>query len=334
MNAAVMTQAAAMFGWACAFRDRNDLALDWARHELAPEPTWVSLESLREACGSMVAFDNGEGASVLYGFRPRRGKQMALVVGNERRGIPPDTLRTADHLVQVPMASKRVNCLNVAAASAVALYYLSRGGGGQMFTRKNPHRNRPELLLLGAGDHIELGSTIRSAAAFGWNRAFVEDRSGVWFGVERVARSEGRAAARRGKNSIRLIPTKSDRTFAFEEACVVTTGERGRGLSKVNLARGPSQLVVLADEQSVELEELELGRLARNVRYVNLELPGSDFQYHYRLTSTIALAEVARQVGVRAPKTRRGARPPLYDMALRTLQESGEVVELDELTGY
>ena len=55
-------------------------------------------------------------------------------------------------------------------------------GGGKLHARADPHRSRPELLLLGAGDHVELGSTIRSAAAFGWNRALVEDRAGVWFG--------------------------------------------------------------------------------------------------------------------------------------------------------
>jgi len=50
-----------------------------------------------------------------------------------------------------------------------------------MAERNDPRIRRPELLLLGAGDHFELGSTIRSAAAFGWERAFIEDRHSFLF---------------------------------------------------------------------------------------------------------------------------------------------------------
>lgn len=333
-NAQVMQQAAAMFGWQCAFRDRGAMVEGWRERELGPEPQLIELDAIRSQSDPLLAFDNQDGASTLYGYRPPGGTALTLVVGNERRGIANDTLRAADHLVQVPMVSKKVNCLNVAAASAVGLYYLSRGGGGQLFTRKNPHQSRPELLLLGAADHVELGSTIRSAAAFGWRRAFVEDREEVWFGVDRAARSEGRAAARRGKNAISLISTTAKRQFGFEEAVVVNSCGRGRELSKTNLARGPKQLVVLADEAAQQLDDEDFSRLAPQVKFAHLKLNSSDYNYHYRLNATIALAEVARQVGGRAPKSGRGKRPPLYDLALRALAESGEPIGWDELMTY
>ncbi len=336
-NALTLRHAAEMFGWGCAFRDRADLLDDWADKGLGSPPERLSLEQIREGCDPIIAFDNGEGARPLYGFRPGRSDRLALAVGNERRGIAPDLVRAAKHRIHVPMASRRVNCLNVAAAAAVALFYVSRGGGGKLYTRADPHRNRPELLLVAGEDHVDLGSTIRSAAAFGWNRAFVEDRSGVWFGCDRVVRSQGRAAARRGKNAIRLVPTRQDRRYGFEEACVVSLQPGGRPLCRANLARGPRQVIVLADEGSVDAAGEDWGRLARTVRPVTIDVPAgrSDFDYHYRLASAIALAEVARQVGVRTPKVRRKARPPVYDRSLRTLaKETGEVVLLADLEDY
>ena len=75
-----------------------------------------------------------------------------------------------------------------------------------MPSRPDPTSRRPELSLLGPGDHFELGSTIRSAAAFGWERALIEDRHDVWFNCDRAVRSEGRAAARRARNEILLLP--------------------------------------------------------------------------------------------------------------------------------
>ena len=95
--------------------------------------------------------------------------------------------------------------------------------------------------------------------------------------------------------------------------------------------------MVLADEEHVDLEAEELKRLARTVHHVTLDLPTgkAEFVYHYRLSSTIALAEIARQVGARAPRVRKRPRPPLYDRTLETLlADYGETVTLAELTEF
>lgn len=336
-NARAMVHAAEVFDWRCAFRDRNGLIDDWRSKELGPPPSSLSLDEIRGLCEPLVALDNAEGAVPLYGFQPGPLDRLALAVGNERRGLAGDLVQASRHRVFVPMASRRVNCLNVAAAAAVGLFYLSRGGGGKLYSRADPNRNRPELLLIGGGDHVELGSTIRSAAAFGWTRAFVEDRAGVWFGGDRVVRSEGRAAARRGKNTIRLAPVASDRRYAFDEACVVRMRPGGRPLARSNLARGLRQLVVLADETRADVADEDWGRLAKRTTHVSLDLPVVDLEstYHFRLASAIALAEIARQVGVRAPKAKRRPRPPLYDRLLRLLlEDEGELVDLADLEAY
>jgi hypothetical protein len=258
------------------------------------------------------------------------------MVGNERRGLSYECAKLATDKVQVPMFSRRINCLNVAASSAVALYYLRGTRVGSMAIRGEPNNRRPEVLLLGAGDHVELGSAIRSTAAFGWGRVFIEDREQVWFGCERAVRSEGRAAARRGKNEILCVPCTTGATHGFARVTVITTREVEAPVHRVNLARGPSQLVVIPDEKHVDQSLEAWSRLGKEVEFAHLQIPAMDFQYHYRLMATIALAEISRQVGRRPPiKVRPVGRPPIYDHRLARLAEAvGQIVSLKELLDY
>lgn len=58
------------------------------------------------------------GASVL-----KKEPRLALILGNEDRGLSEETLAGCDHIVKIPMA-EGVDSLNVAAASAVAFWEL------------------------------------------------------------------------------------------------------------------------------------------------------------------------------------------------------------------
>ncbi len=324
-NASALVAAASMFGWDCAFLDRAGLGLAPA---LAPEDLG--------GYSPVLALENVPGAESIHGFT-LAGPRPALLVGNERRGISRDLLDRVDRTIEIPLASRRLDTINVAAAAAVALYYLARGGGGKLRTRAEPNRHRPEVLFLGPGDSIELGSALRSAAAFGWGRVLVDDRSNVWFGTDRVTRSLGRGAARRSRNAIHVLP--AGRLHAFDEACVVTRGE-GEPLHRVDLARGPRQLLVIADEGALDVARENLGRLAPRVRLASLDLPRPDFQYRFKLVASIVLAEAGRQVGVRLRPGRGRARPPFYDRALPLLadevgvplaQDRGFAVALEDL---
>lgn len=321
-NAEALREVAAMLGWSCVLHDRAGLG--------GALPT-VTLDGLA-GFSPLVAVENAPGADDVYGFRLPPGPRPALVVGNERRGISREVLDRAQRTVQIPMASRQLNTINVAAAAAVTLYYLSRGGGGKLHTRADPERHRPELLMIGPMDEIELGSAIRSAAAFGWSRLYLEDRRGVWFETDRVTRSLGRGAARRGRNAIRVIPTAPDRAFAFDEAVVVTAGNGAEPLHRVDLARGPDQLVVVADEGAVDIAAEDLGRLASRVRVVGLDLPSAG--HRLRLVASIALAEVARQVGVGKKRPGPGRpRSPAYESAVETLvvEPGGELMLVRDL---
>ncbi len=334
-NAVVMKHAAAMFGAACRFRDTKGLAQPVAGVAPAGETfSTIATDQIRGLHSRIVAFDNLPGVVEVYGYQP--GHDFAVLVGNERRGLSYDCVKLATDKVQVPMLSRRINCLNVAAASAVALYYLGGTRVGPMAVRGEPGNRRPEVLLLGPGNHVEIGSAIRSTAAFGWSRVFVEDRKQVWFGCDRAVRAEGRAAARRGRNEITCIPFPPGAPHAFKRVTVITTRRTDTPVHRMNLARGPSQLVVIPDESCVEVSTESWARLGAELEYAHLQIPVAEFTYHYRLAATIALAEVSRQVG-RRPTARvaKEARPPIYDHRLAGLAEAaGQIVRLEELMEY
>jgi hypothetical protein len=334
-NALTMIHAAKMFDVGCCFRDTKGLRdspilLDGVDgHFPAVTEHEVLLMHRR-----IIAFDNLKGARDVYGFRP--GTNFAIVVGNERRGLTHTIRKLATDAVEIPMMSRKINTLNVAAASAVALHYLGNVTVGPMRQRSHPEKRRPELLLLGGMNHIELGSAIRSATAFGWRRAFVEDRKGIWFGSDRVTRSEGRAAARRGRNSIRLVPCSAEVSHKFPEVIVITATSAGKPLQRLNLARGVRQLIAIPDESGVNINDEDWSRLGRKIEFAHLDLPVIDFDYHYRLIATIAMAEISRQVGRRRPGARKPRRwEPVYDRALGLLSDTaGEDVWLEDLLDY
>jgi SpoU rRNA Methylase family len=336
-NAQTMIDAAGMFSSTCLFRDRANLAAAWTERGWPPDAlASTTVADLRCDYAPIVACDNLDGALDIYGVRLSDGPRPAVVVGNERHGLAHDMQAIAQQAVQIPMAARTLNCLNVAAASAVALYYLSRGSGPLQHCA-HPQKRRPELMMVGPLSHIELGSSIRSAGAFGWERLFVDDRRSVWFGVDRITRSEGRSAARRGRNPIRVIPAQPDSTFAFREVSIITRSDAGVPLHRARLAGGSQHLIVIPDEDAIDIGREEWGRLARNVTFVRVDVPVRDYAYHYRLVATIALAEVARQVGQRGTGGRRHPRHrvPFYDRALELLdQEHGETVFLEDLEPY
>ena len=336
-NARTMIDAAGMFGTRCIFRDRANLAGAWEEQGWSPavlESTTIA--HLQHDYAPIIACDNLDGAANIYGVRLASGSRPAVVVGNEQRGLAHDIQTMAHQAVQIPMASRALNCPNVATASAVALYYLSRGSG-PMGRAAHPQKRRPEVLMLGPLDHIELGSSIRSAGAFGWDRLFVDDRHAIWFGVDRITRSEGRGAARRGRNPIRVIPTPAGTLFAFQNVTIITRSEAGIPLHHARLAGGTGQLIVIPDEDAIDLQREAWERFGKTVTLVHIDVPARDYMYHYRFIATIALAEIARQVGRPGPRDpgRPRQRTPFYDRALDMVeQELGETVLLEDLNLY
>ena len=265
-------------------------------------------DARRPLDGPLIAVENTPDATSVYTATLPPGLP-SIVVGNERRGIRPDVLRAARLRVHIPMPGRGVNTLNVASAAAVALYYLLDARGRR---RPRPGSHRPEVLLLSPGDHVEAGSALRSAAAFGWHTVGVDDREKVWFGTPRGMRTEGRAAARSHRNPLRVVPAGAATGFTR----VVVAGADGPPLHRTDLADGPGTLLVIPDLFTVAGQDWE--QLGPAVEFARV--PPSD---RYRLTASIVLAEAARQVGSRTPgRPARGG--PRYRSAL-DLVPPGEV---------
>lgn len=336
-NALAMSQIAGALGAACAFLDRKRLqeATRLSYRDAGPLPC-LDLATLAAGYRPIIACDTLPDAVDLFGCRVAAGARPALVVGNERLGLTHTVQAMAQQRVRIPMAARGIDSLNVAAAAAVALYFLGRDSGPTQ-TRRDPAAHRPDLLLLAPGDHAELGCAIRSAAAFGWGRLLVEDRVGVWFGADRQRAAEGRAAARRSKNSISVVPVGAERRYAYDEAVVVrSTPESGSvPLHRANLARGGRQLIVIPD-QAADLQTESWVRLGRTVRFAHLGLPDDVPALRYRAHASIAMAEVARQVGRASPGTRPGtSRGPRYDRSLELIVGlGGEDVPYADLLAY
>ena len=266
--------------------------------------------------GRLIAIEKVAGARDVYGRRPLRG-DATLAVGNERRGLSRRTLAEADEVLVIPTQSRTVTTLNVAAAAAVAAWYVLRGSGPQGRARR-PEARRPALLIVG-DDHVEVGSSLRSAAAFGFHDVMLDDRGAGWFGGSAAVRREARAAARRHKNPLRIHRATLDIAARFPEIVLVTPSGPGTPLQRVQLSHGDRQLVVVG----ASLDEID-GSATPRSRVATLGLEPVRAA-PLRLVASILLAEIARQVGRRHPLPGLEPRGPRYEKVLAPMP-AGEVL--------
>ena len=87
----------------------------WEKHE----DIFSLIEELKMNGVRVVAVEQ-DPAAVLY-MELRRGGQTAFILGNEVDGVPPDVLRAADAIVEIPMQGKKES-LNVAVAAGIILF--------------------------------------------------------------------------------------------------------------------------------------------------------------------------------------------------------------------
>jgi tRNA G18 (ribose-2'-O)-methylase SpoU len=326
--------AAAMFAIPAAFRDTHSLAKSWST-ELGGGvlPVVETAELLTELL-PIVAIENASGSRSVYDASLPRGRP-SIVVGNERRGVRGDVLRAASECVDIPMPGRGVKTLNVAAAAAVALFYLLASERRPMRHAPRPENRRPGVLLMAPADHVEAGSVLRSAAAFGWRAVGLDDTERVWFGVPRSARTEGRAAARSHRNAIRVLPMRAEGPLGFARVVVAGVAVDGPLLHRVDLAAGRSMLLVLPDEGNDRA--VEWRSLAPRVEFARVALPADDFPYRYRLVASIVLAEAARQIGRAAAgeRIRQPRRGLTYESALTVAATTEpDVVSAEDLRAY
>jgi tRNA G18 (ribose-2'-O)-methylase SpoU len=276
----------------CLFRDRHDL-----RNQLAGTPyadrlvDAPPLDAFREHYDLLLAVENHENARGIYEYRPPQGRRLAMVVGNERKGLDRKVSRMADVMLEIPMRAQKGISLNVVGAAAAALYQLQHAAEPKRHKRSHG-ADRPELVFWEPHDPADLGTSLRAAYALGWDRARVVDHHHVWFDADREARSQGRGAARRHKNAIRvkpLDPGEPDETFDL--AFVLAPGLAGTPVWQLHLPPERCALV-FAD---APMDPAVLAPVAQDWQPLRIG-DGAPAEAALRLFSAIALAEVARLV--------------------------------------
>jgi tRNA G18 (ribose-2'-O)-methylase SpoU len=297
------------------------------RQRIADAARLLGGSCVAAADGRLVAVENTPQARPVYGRPPLRGP-ATLALGHERRGLPRATLAAATETVVIPTASRTVTTLNVAAAAAAAGWYVLRGSAPQPRAAHPAHR-LPAVLLCG-DDHVEVGSSLRSAAAFGLREVYLAGGGAGWFDGPHAQRREARAAARRHKNPLHVRRAPPGFLAGFDEVVLVAPSAPGRDLPRQPLTRGRRQAVVIGAEPQA-LEALCGDRL--RVATLGLEpVPCPPL----RLVASITLAEIARQAGrPTTPGPALARRGPAYERDLK-LAADGELLILDPeiLLGY
>lgn len=99
-----------------------ELAVPWEKSRHA----WRLVERLKKDGYAVVGLERCPGATPIGKYRPP-GK-LALVVGNEVRGLTPAMRRRLDAVLEIPMRGTKES-FNVAVACGIALYALAQRGG-------------------------------------------------------------------------------------------------------------------------------------------------------------------------------------------------------------
>lgn len=82
-----------------------------------------ALKKLKQEGYTIVALEQNESSTSLFDYIPPPNAKLAVVMGNEVRGINKQSLKHADHVLHIPMQGKKES-LNVGVAAGIALFTL------------------------------------------------------------------------------------------------------------------------------------------------------------------------------------------------------------------
>ncbi|MGQ3384903.1 TrmH family RNA methyltransferase [Glutamicibacter sp. TV12E] len=93
--------------------------LPWVRLENWPD----DMDKLKKHGYDLLAMELTDDAIALNDIQIAPGQKIAMILGNEGRGVTQEALASVDHTVIIPM-HREVDSLNVGAASAIAFWHL------------------------------------------------------------------------------------------------------------------------------------------------------------------------------------------------------------------
>ena len=84
---------------------------------------YAAIAQLKSAGFAIVGIEQDPRATSLFDFKPSHDKPLALVLGNEVRGLSKQLLAKCERIVEIPMQGKKES-LNVSVAAGVALFAI------------------------------------------------------------------------------------------------------------------------------------------------------------------------------------------------------------------
>ena len=81
------------------------------------------LKELKQMGNNIVALEQTKTSQNIFDWKPKF--PIALVLGNEKTGVPKSLLKYCDESIEIPMKGKK-NSLNVSVATGVAMYQISK----------------------------------------------------------------------------------------------------------------------------------------------------------------------------------------------------------------
>src|SRR3989338_7734729 len=85
--------------------------------------TWRVIDELKKEGVEIISLEQAKGAISLNDLKSVK-KSIALILGEELRGLPKTILKRSDKIVQIPMRGKKES-LNVSVAFGIAVYKLA-----------------------------------------------------------------------------------------------------------------------------------------------------------------------------------------------------------------
>jgi tRNA G18 (ribose-2'-O)-methylase SpoU len=249
----------------------------------------VGIDELLVQYDHVLACEAAEQSRSIFDYPMPRG-HLGLIVGNERNGIPRDILKKVGQVVSIPMLGQGMSSVNVAVAAAIILYVVERDLARKRFRTSTLSHRDVDVLVLGPSNPSELGSLLRSAWAFGWQRLFLTDRHGVWFAKDRPTILAGRAAARGEVNRIVVRPWEQRNLRDYDQIVVCGGTRSGTPLSRFALPDRGKVLLVYGDGEP----PLDMGDSCERI-YVDHRT--AEVNPCFRHSGSILLAVIAQRLG-------------------------------------
>lgn len=87
------------------------------------ENTMEAVEKLQKANISVFSIEQAEGAIMLNDFIPEKGEKIAVIFGNEVKGVQQKVVSASDGIIEIPQLGSK-HSLNIAVSAGVVLWDL------------------------------------------------------------------------------------------------------------------------------------------------------------------------------------------------------------------